>query len=274
MKRSEFQALVKRAEAKARRKTEIKRLIKSAALANSRKDALKYGIKAACGALEKDASWASRLVGKGINRAARAGRAAGAAPSFGERLGSQLHDTGFRKTIGSGVKRYWGNLTGANERRFLSPFNNGDDLVRSGRESLKSVEEAVRKSGGKFNAEGLAKNDAAIAKNVRNNAKAFNAERAAARDSGMFDADTLNEYMKATGDFGIPKDQYGALARQAARMRSATNRARLGTAVAAPVALGGAAAMFGGGSPQEGSYASRYTPIYGGYGMYPQYGWG
>ena len=275
MKRSEFHALVKRAEAKARRKTEIKRLIKSAALANSRKDALKYSIKVACGALEKDAaaSWVSRVVGKGINRVARVGRAAGAAPNFGERLGSQLHDTGFRKTIGSGVKRYWGNLTGANERRFLSPFNNGDDLVRSGRESLKSVEEAVRKSGGKFNAEGLAKNDAAIAKNVRNNAKTVNAERAAARDSGMFDADTLNEYMKATGDFGIPKDQYEAVARQAARMRSATNRARLGTAVAAPVALGGAAAMFGGGSPQEVSYASRYTPRYGAYG-YPQYGWG
>jgi len=263
MKRFEFQALVKRAEAKARRKTEIKRLIKSAALANSRKDALKYGIKAACGALEKDASWASRLVGKGINRVARAGRAAGAAPNFGERFGSQLIDRGFSGAIGdagrriwghgaadiagkgSGIRGWWNDLTGKSLRDFKGHF-----------EGPRHTVEEVWGSGKKLLSE--ARDPAALAKR---------------------DATYLRRAQELANN-GTPLDDVqsvvnNAAGRQAARIAARQNKTRLITgAVAAPVAIGGGASMFGGGeNPQETSYASRYTPRYGAYG-YPQYGWG
>ena len=234
----------------------------------SRKLILKQRIKVACSLLEKNASWGSRVVGKALRAIARLGREAGANPNFGERLGNQLIDTGFRGTIASGARRYWNNLSGAAEKRFTGQFgNNADEMVAHGRKSLKNVEDGVRKSGGKFNAEGLAKEDAAIAKRVAEENTARSRRR-------LEDLDTLNgpearnTHLEATKDTYIPQREFDAVMRQAARLRGVTNRTRIGTGIAG-LGLIGAGGIYG--ASRTNRDQPYYRSQYGRYSYGPRY---
>ena len=249
MKKSEFQFLVKLAEEKVRRKNEIKYLVKAAAYEVRRKNELKSLVKAATFAFEKRAqSYGAVVLGKLLNSISRFGRAAGAKANLGERIGSQLMNTGFRKTIGGGLKRYWRNLIGANEREFLKPFGSqADELVNAGRASIRELEEAAAKRGGKLNADRLAAYDKRVGKNLSSDVASYRKARMDELASGKLDTpEVADAYLEATKNFNTPKRTYNAAARHAARLRSTTNKTRLGTAIAAPVVLGGGAYALGG----------------------------
>lgn len=258
-------------------KEELKALVKAASYGIKRRKALRVAIKQACARmeLEKSAAGAQRvgtgagqLLGSGLNAIGRAGRSTGnvarnlygaadkAAPNFVERVGSQLQQRGLRGTMADAGRRFMGrgatnalngeaprgwrgyidNLLGRSESRFMENIEGRtfNDLAQSGSESLgKHLEH-----GGKGALRRLQKGD----------------RRA-------MDAIAGDQALLPGGYTLTNAHQIGALERQAARIRQAQRKARIGTAVAAPLALAGGATMVGGGQPEYNGYIPAYGTV-------------